>query len=254
MPRQSVMWLGIVVIAGALAAGGLWYRNLETKPSGRSADTHVVLIGASIGQGWKLEEWPARTRMPGMSVESIAAWQFDKTGAVEEVLMRPARRFRFTPGYLKSLLQPPPARAEVVVIKQCSSYFPGELNAYQGLIRRWVERLQAARVKVVLATVAPVTRARARQAQGKQESLVAFNRWIREYAAGEGLAVLDLEKALSAGGDGRYLREELASPDGSHLNPGGYAVLDEALRPTLFQAVAQQVKTTAVRERTDGER
>jgi hypothetical protein len=84
-----------------------------------------------------------------------------------------------------------------------------------------------------LATVVPVTRARAVRNPGKQESLERFNRWLREFAGEAGIPVLDLEAALGAAPDDRFLREEYAAGDGAHLNLRAYAILDRALHTLL---------------------
>ncbi|HTT20466.1 MAG TPA: GDSL-type esterase/lipase family protein [Candidatus Sulfotelmatobacter sp.] len=197
--------------------------------------THIVLIGASIGQSWQLAEWPARVKASGFSAESVPAWQFDKSEVVEEILMRPARKFHPTRTYLKSLFQAPPRKPEIVILKECSSYFPGDLLTYQRSVEGWVSRLEAKRIKVILATVVPVTRSRAAQDRGKQETLLKYNEWAREFASQHGLKVLDLESALRSDDSGKYLREEFAASDGSHLNSAAYSVLDETLRSALCE-------------------
>jgi len=204
---------------------------------GRKTDTaHVVLIGASIGQGWHLAEWPDRAKASGFTAESIPAWQFDKTAVVDEVLMRPSRKFRPTRTYLKSLLQPPPRKPNIVILKECSSYFPGDLAVYERSVQAWVSRLQAKQIKVILATVVPVTRVRSEQSPGKQESLLKYNEWVRQYAQRHDIMLLDLESALRTDDSGNYLRDEFATSDGSHLNAAAYAKLDDVLRKTLCGA------------------
>jgi len=225
----------VVAIVVAVAAAVAIYRASRTDTSAMSQRTHVVLVGASIGQDWKLAGWPERSRMPGYSAESVAAWQFDKTEAINELLMRPARKFRITRTYVKSLFQPPLPKANIIILKECSSYFPGDLPAYRDSLRRWVKQIQATGARVVLATVVPVTRRRAARDVGKQESLVEYNRWIREFAQQERLALLDLESALRIGDEDSYLRDDFTSGDGSHLNSAAYAVLDNMLRATLCQ-------------------
>jgi len=230
---RVVLW---VLIVGALVTGfavaiSRHSTNMNTSQAG--ATTHVVLIGASIGQSWHLSEWPARVKASGFTAESIPAWQFDKSAVLEEVLMRPARKFHPTRTYLRSLFQAPPRKPDIVILKECSSYFPGDLPSYQRRIEEWVGQLQAKQIKVVLATVVPVTRSRAAQDAGKQESLLKYNEWVREYASQHGLDVLDLEATLRSNKEGKFLREEFAATDGSHLNSAAYAALDETLRALL---------------------
>lgn len=207
----------------------------DMKMSQTGKTTHVVLIGASIGQSWHLAEWAARVKATGFSAESVPAWQFDKSAVLEEVLMRPGRKFRPTRTYLRSLFQAPPQKPDVVILKECSSYFPGDPSKYQRSVEGWVSRLQAKQIKVILATVVPVTRSRAAQDAGKQEGLLKYNEWIREFARQHGLEVLDLEAALRADDSEKYLREEFAADDGSHLNSAAYQILDQTLRTLFFE-------------------
>jgi hypothetical protein len=224
------IWLSALVflILATVVVLGVKY-NSRRRISESAKPVHVVLIGASIGQGWHLADWPARAKVLGFTAESIPVWQFDKTEAVEEVLMRPTRKFRLTRSYVKSLTQPPPRQAAIVILKECSSYFPGDLASYKRSVKKWVNQLQAKKIEVMLATVVPVTNVRAHQSPGKQESLVEYNEWVRQYAQQHGIRLLDLESALRTDEFDRYLRDEFATSDGSHLNAAAYAVLDDLL-------------------------
>ena len=171
---RMTSWLGTLAVIAFCIAAGTIYRSSKLKGNTGSKTTHVTLIGASIGQGWQLAEWPTRAPAPGFTAEAIAAWQFDKTEAVEETLMRPATKFRLTRTYLKSVFQPPP-KADIVILKECSAYFPGNLEVYKDSIRKWVRQIQASKLPVMLATVVPVTRARAAQA-ARSASAIANGR------------------------------------------------------------------------------
>lgn len=233
----SVIVTAAVVIVAAVTVKS---RSARAKVSTGSKPIHVVLIGASIGQGWQLTAWATRAGIPGYTAEAIAAWQFDKTEALDEVLMRPARKFRPTRTYLRSLFQPRPTRPDILILKECSSYFPGGLEGYKASIQRWTKRARADNFKVILATVVPVTKSRSAQVPGKQEQLLEYNRWIRQYAREQGLPVLDLEAALRENTEAAYLRDEYNSGDGTHLNAGAYAVLDGTLRTLLCGMVLAQ--------------
>jgi hypothetical protein len=204
-------------------------RRQTARPPG---SLQVVLVGASIGQAWRLAEWSDRVGEPRLSAESVAIWQFDKSEAIDEILMRPGIKFRVGRAYLRALWRPP-QKPDLVILKECSAYFPGDVTQYQSLVQKWVAQLVDHEIKAVLATVVPVTRKRAARERGKQEALVAFNQWIRNYAAEHRLTVLDLEAVLRSPGPERYLREEFAIEDGSHLNSSAYAVLDQSLRSLL---------------------
>jgi hypothetical protein len=173
------------------------------------------------------------------SAESIPNWQFDKSDAMGEVLLRPARKFRLTRTYLKSLFQPPPRRPDIVILKECSSYFPGDLPTYQRSIQKWANELRAENMTVMLATVVPVPRALSERIPRKQASLLEYNDWVRAYARDHGMTVLDLERALRTDEVGRYLRDDLAAVDGSHLDAAAYRILDEVLHNVVSPAAAE---------------
>lgn len=242
---RARIWF-VVVVAIAIAILIFVMKRRATQETRESMNTtHIILIGASIGQGWHLAEWPGRAKVNGYTAESIPAWQFDKTEAVDEVLMRPRRKFRPTRTYLKSLFQPPPEKASIVILKECSSYFPGDLAVYKSSIQHWVSRLREKQITVVLATVVPVTETRAQQSPGKQEGLVEYNKWIRQSAQQQGVILLDLEAALRTAGTGQFLREEYAASDGTHLNATAYTVLDKFLRETLLETKSLQAASIA---------
>jgi hypothetical protein len=228
--RKKFVFGGALATVVALAAA--WFVSTRA-PERAPGDVHLALVGASIGHDWHLADWPARVHAPGFSAESFAVWQFDKTSAIDELLVRPRRKFRPTRTYLKSLFAPPPPKADVIILKECSSYFPGDGEAQRAAFRAWQERLTASGAQVVLATVVPVTQGRAARDTGKQEALTAFNAWVREYAAQQHLPVLDLDAAMRTGDAGSNLKDEYTSGDGSHLNRAAYAVLDRTLLDTL---------------------
>lgn len=190
---------------------------------------HVVLLGASIGQQWNLPELPQRLNERRYTFEALQAWEYDKSELVEETLMRPARKFRITPSYLKGFFRPSPQPADVIILKECSSYFPSDLRRDKEFMQRWAQEIRRKNITVMLATVVPVTRERAQRDPGKQEGIREFNDWLRSYAQQQGLPVLDMERALRTDDKERYLRDELTSGDGSHLNRKAYDILDRLL-------------------------
>ena len=230
---RRLFWPGLgLSLATAVFFAAKTYR-MSTMKTASDSTVHVVLIGASIGQAWNIAGWPSRVGQTGFSAESLAVWQFDKSRAVDGVLMRPKRELQFTRTYLKSLFEPPPRKPDIVILKECSSYFPGSVPEYLDSVGRWAGRLHERGLQVILATVVPVTESRSARDPGKQESLLEYNRRIREYGQERQIPVLDLEATLRANSRSGYLREEYSSGDGSHLNAAAYSVLDEALRTTL---------------------
>jgi GDSL-like Lipase/Acylhydrolase family len=223
-----------------VGAAGLWAASAS--PAASASDlkraakpTRVVLIGASIGQEWNLPEIPKRSQLSGYEFEALQVWQFDKSEKLDEILMRPARKFRLTPSYFKGLLQEPPQPADVVILKECSSYFPEDLRLERKreLMEQWVHRVRDKNIKVMIATVVPVTRTRAALDRGKQETVREYNDWVRDYARSNDIVLLDLEAALRTDGRERYLRDDLTSGDGSHLNRKAYDILDGVMTQAL---------------------
>jgi lysophospholipase L1-like esterase len=128
-------------------------------------------------------------------------------------------------------------------VKECSAYFPGDLAAYGSRVGSWLQLLSENGFQVVLATVVPVTRSRAARDPGKQESLLAYNQWVRQCAAQRHLLLLDLEAVLR--GPDTYLRDELSAEDGSHLNANAYALLDAALLRLVSTAYPKPAEEAA---------
>jgi len=200
-----------------------------TEPTTMENPRRVILLGASIGQEWNLPELPKRMNERRYTFEALQAWEYDKSEIVEETLMRPARKFRVTQSYLSGFFRPSPQPADMIILKECSSYFPSDMHRNKELMQRWVQEVKQKNIPVMLATVVPVTRERAQRGPGKQEGIREFNDWLRAYAQQQGLPVLDLEQALRTDNKERYLRDELTSGDGSHLNRKAYDILDKLL-------------------------
>lgn len=234
---RSSYFTGLAALLFSLPVSMAVYSADNTaKVAEKMKSPNIVLVGASIGKDWMLQQWPQRTGVKGITFESLAAWQYDKSDSLAELIMRPKRKFRLTPSYFKSLLEEPPKRPDIVILKECSSYFPGEPAAYQEMMKKWISDVQAAGMQAMVTTVVPVTRQRAERNKGKMEGIRRYNDWIREYAKQQHLVVVDLEAALREDPDQRFLREEFNSGDGSHLNKKAYGVLDRVLLETLCQS------------------
>ena len=239
-----------------LGAAGFW--SASALPAAPTSDLktagkpmRIVLIGASVGQEWNLPELPKRSRLTGYEFEALQAWQFDKSEMLQETLMRPERKFRLTPSYFKGLMQERPRPADVVILKECSSYFPDDMRAERKreLLRQWVQLVRDKHIKIMIATVVPVTKNRAALNHGKQEGIREYNDWAREYARGNSIVLLDLEAALRTDGRERYLRDDMTSGDGSHLNRKAYDILDNVMAQALCRLgpsdACPQVRTSA---------
>jgi hypothetical protein len=229
-----------VLIAGAIMTTYLMTSTLTAEEQGAPGRKMVLLMGASVGKAWNLKEWPERTHNNSFNLESIAFYKYDKTETLEEILMRPKRKFRLTRTYLKGFFKPAPQLPEIIILKECAAYFPGDLSTYQSLIKQWVGQIRGAGIPVMLATIVPVTRTHQTTHAGRIESIRAYNDWIRSYAAQERLPLLDLEAAVRIDDTTRFLRDDLTSGDGLHLNKQAYDILDRVLQETLTTTATPQ--------------
>ncbi len=203
-------------------------RPAESKPK------RIVLIGASIGKGWNIPALPERIVSHDYVFEYVYSGGFDKSRKLEKVLSRAQDR------------------PDAIFLKECAAYFPGDFPSYQRLMKKWIADCLDAGVIPIPATVVPVTRLHSFKKFGidilklrnpfrmgipfrqrRQRAIQEYNDWLRAYCRENGLAVLDLEKALSKGGKNRYLRSRFAKIDGLHLNKKGYQVLDAQVPPVL---------------------
>lgn len=184
----------------------------------------LLLLGASIGKGWDLARFHKRTGFAAYRCESVACYRFDKSEELRHILERER------------------GRPAVVILKECATYFPGDLARYQQLTHDWVEACRRAGVTPVLATVIPVVdrlswladfkkfvKVRLLGRPDQNVQVARYNDWLRQFARQQSVEVLDLERAVRVGDHDRTLRPDLHVGDGLHLNARGYALLDQAL-------------------------
>ena len=191
---------------------------------------HILLLGASVGKAWQIENLPQRANIKGYRFEYVGEYNFDKTEALRKILARKENR------------------PEAIFIKECAAYFPGDLPLYQKLMIGWVKECRAVGVTPIPTTVVPVIRDRSFVTQIKDlikrligrptsdlrlTSIIKYNDWVKTYAQKEALAVLDLEAPLRVNPNDRSLRLDLHSGDGLHLNAKAYAILDQAVIQSL---------------------
>ena len=191
---------------------------------------HILLLGASVGNSWQIENLPQRTNIKGYRFEYVGEYKFDKTEALRKILARKENR------------------PEAIFIKECAAYFPGDLPLYQKLMTGWVKECRAGGVIPIPTTVVPVIRDNSFKTKIKDivkriigrsphdlrlTSIIKYNDWVKTYAQKEGLAVLDLEAPLRVSPSDRSLRLDLHSGDGLHLNAKAYAILDQTVIQSL---------------------
>jgi hypothetical protein len=200
---------------------------------GMTKTKHVVLLGASVGNAWNIGALPDRVAMArGYRFEYVGEYAFDKTEALMKILQRTKNK------------------PDAIFIKECAAYFPGDLQEYQRLMKGWVQECRKAGVIPIPTTVVPVVSSKNKAMKDRLkdfiktllgrpttatqlEGIFQYNDWIKEYAAKEGLTVLDLEAPLRTSGNDRSLRADLHSGDGLHLNSTAYGILDTIVVPTL---------------------
>lgn len=195
---------------------------------------HVVLLGASVGRAWDIQALPERTGIANCDFRYVPGGGFDKTNALHEILLEEA------------------SRPDAIIIKECAAYFPGDFDRYKVLVKDWVDLCKKKDVIPILATVVPVTRLHAFKkifidiikgrgllndgnpfAHNRNAAIIAYNDWIKNYAAANGLSVLDMESAVVYSQENRFLREDFAKVDGLHLNANAYERLDEMAVSTV---------------------
>ncbi len=230
-------WI-IAIIALILIAGGMRMVNKQSAGDRSApASMRVLLLGASVGKAWELPGWPKRMQDNAYAFEMIPVYSFDKTSALEEILMRPRRKFRPSIGYLKKLIRPAGRKPDVLIIKECAAYFPGDLEAQRELVKKWITSIREAGIRPVLATVVSVTEECSSSRPGKLEGLIAYNDWVKTFGAEHTIPVLDLEAAVRLSEENRAMRPELTSGDGVHLNEKAYDILDKYLGKFLQNAL-----------------
>jgi len=236
-PEKEMQLYLARVLLSAFIIFALYPLIFDNEVYGMTKKRHVVLLGASVGHDWKIDALPERLGQDSgakwYSFEFVGDYQFDKTQTLRKILQRKQNK------------------PDAILLKECAAYFPGDLNRYQELMKGWIKECKDAGVIPVPTTVVPVIRQHSlmsrikdavkyvlgRPTSGMQlERIMQYNDWIRNYAAGEKLAVLDLEAAVRISAEDRSLRMDLHSGDGLHLNEGAYRLLDPIVALVLDKA------------------
>ena len=237
--NRHLVYLTAFVVTFLLAAIML----CENEVYGMTKQKHIVLLGASVGHDWKIEALPERLKqnqtIRGYRFEYVGEYAFDKTEALMKILQRTKNK------------------PDAIFIKECAAYFPGNLHEYQRMMKGWIQECRKAGVIPIPTTVVPVVSSKNKSMKDQLkdfiktllgrpttatqlEGIFQYNDWVREYAAQEGLVVLDLEAPLRTSQGDRSLRVDLHSGDGLHLNAKAYQMLDEIVAPTLDRALRKK--------------
>lgn len=186
--------------------------------SGELEDAEIAFVCASVGSAWNVGE-----HFPSLNIADYDEYQFDKGNVIRDILEDD--------------------KPDIMIIKECAAYFPPEdmgtsMEAYEDLIRDWVNLCRGEGVIPVLTTVVPIDPDNPNNWEGQLESILEFNDWIHEYCEYEDISVLDLEAALRVSEDDRTLDPDYDSGDGLHPNDLAYTErLDDILIPALEEAL-----------------
>ena len=184
----------------------------------------IVYIEASTVNLWKLDSFQERTRTGRYRFQAMLEYDFDKSKMVNQVLVDGE------------------PRPDLVIVQECSVYFPGDLQAYQRMYRRWIDDLEARGLRPVIATVVPPATSHGRwqdakdfvkerllQRPSRLEQVTAFNAWLRNLGAERNIPVFDLEQVVRISAEDRHMRADYNGGDGIHLAPIAYQRLDGEL-------------------------
>ncbi|MBI3546799.1 MAG: hypothetical protein HY081_09460 [Gammaproteobacteria bacterium] len=197
-------------------------------------EKEIVLVGASIGKAWQIEQLGKRESLPGYSFGYVGVNAFDKSPLVEQIIARKQK-------------------PDFVMLKECSTYFPGNTEQYHRGVENWVAQLKRAGIRPVLVTTAPVAEPAGVIAKGKialkhlfgmhawMDEISAYNAWLREYAAREQLPLFDLEAVLRISDTNKYLKKEYDIGDMVHLTPAAYKAMDHEFAAFLRRLDASVV-------------
>ena len=199
-------------------------------PLPAKGEDRVVFLGDSITDSWKLAEYfPGRPYVNrGISGQTT-----------------PQMLIRFRPDVIA--LKP-----KVVVILAGTNDIAGNsgpmtLEAIQANIVSIAELAKANGIKVVFASVLPISdynknkdgQPIIRSGFRPPEKILAFNKWMKDYAAANKLIYLDY---FSATADEKgFLRQELAN-DGLHPNTEGYKIMAPLAEKAIANALGKKRK------------
>lgn len=192
----------------------------------------IVYIEASTANRWKLGEFGARVKDERYRIVTMVQYDFDKTAQVEKALGERGRK------------------PDLIVIQECSVYFPGDLAGYRASYQSWIRQVKQAGAKVAIATTVPPAKSQGFSEdakrfikesilgrEGQLAQVVKFNDWLRQLAQDEKVPLLDIEAALRISESDRNMRPEFDDGDGIHINRAAYDMLDQKLLQFLSDAL-----------------
>jgi hypothetical protein len=201
--------------------GMLLYKKKKIKVSPKQTPSrYIILVGASVSSDWHFDQLQKRVTLPDNVVfGNRVQYEFDKKEIIDNIIALPIL-------------------VDGVIIKECSAYFPREINQSIKQLEGWVGQLRGEKIKPYLATVVPVTKKHDLRYPGKLASILSFNDAVRKFAAENDLIVVDLEEYLRINENDRHLKDDYAQEDGAHLVENAYKHLDNII-PQIIGANAR---------------
>jgi lysophospholipase L1-like esterase len=188
---------------------------LKEIADGKLDSLRVVFFGASITNAWDLKKYFPEFHPVNRGIG----------GLVPDLLAK----------YKSNVLDLKPT---AVAIKICSVNFRPSIPAYylKDGLQVMVQTAQAAGIIPIVTTVIPVGKPAARIGDYSAiDSLKAYNDWVREYARGNSLLLIDYAKAIE--NVNGFMPQECTT-DAIHLTEKGYEIISKAARPVIHKALA----------------
>ena len=193
----------------------------------------VVLLGASYAKGW-------HPVIPGVTLinKGVEGQQtFELLARFEQDVVAASPRAVIIWGFINDIFRAPQGQIDAA------------LTRAREAIVSMVGRARAEGIEPILATEVTARprdntwsdtfsgwigwlRGKEAYQDGINRHVMAMNTWLRDYAAREGLLVLDLQSAVSEPETARR-RKPFATPDGSHISEAGYEALSAYAVPIL---------------------
>ncbi len=184
----------------------------------------VVFIGNSITDFW-----------PGQHPEFFSANNYVGRGISGQTTYQFLVRFRQDVINLKP---------ELVVINggtnDCAeNTHPFDIDRTMANIESMVQLAQANGIKVILASVLPVTEfGWNKSVTDAPQRVIALNERIKAYADAHNIPYVDYHSAMKAGADGTM--NPAFSGDGVHPNAAGYTVMENIVKPVIDRTLHNQ--------------
>jgi lysophospholipase L1-like esterase len=192
----------------------------------------IVVLGASYARGWPVHELAGRRVVnKGVGGEQSGEMlaRFDRDVAA----LKPTVVILW--GFINDVHRSPPGEIEAALARIRANIVEMVRRARESGIRPILATEVTIRPPAGLANAVAgwIARLRGKRsyAEGVNEHVLATNRWMREFAKAEGIAVLDFQPELAEASGMRA--QGYAVDDGSHLSPAAYARLSERAEETL---------------------